>query len=380
VDGVNIHRLFIAPDILEKLWKGIHNLPMARPRRPIKKSPVKQFFYALRYRIGEYALRGFVAALPWIPYRLLVLITDFWARVTFGLLWKYRARMNENVAMALGKAVEEPSARKALIWRAWKNFALGVLETCAVMHFAKEKIISTIALEGEEHLKEALARGKGVLALSAHLGSFTMIGARLGAQGYPFSAVVKQPKESRFARLIDDYRAQLGIHTISAKPRKDAVRGILKALRQNRIVLVIADEFKSGGVPVNFMGQTSAAPRGPATLALRTGAVTVPMFATRRGDGSLKLSIGAEIKPVLAEDDEASVAATTVLYTRHLEEAILRFPDQWNWLGFPRADRVSREELARRRALREGRPAPASRAARKARFAKDLNAKSLDNG
>src|SRR5439155_1380513 len=183
-------------------------------------------------------------------------------------------------------------------------------------------------------LKDALAKGKGVLALSAHLGSFTMIGARLAAEGYPFSAVVKQPRDQRFARLIDAYREQIGIQTISAKPRTEAVRGILKALRKNRIVLMIADEFKSGGVMVDFMGQTSAAPRGPATLALRTGAVTLPMFAARRADGSLVLSIGAELKPVRMEDLEESVEATTALYTRHLENTIREYPDQWNWLDF----------------------------------------------
>jgi KDO2-lipid IV(A) lauroyltransferase len=231
-----------------------------------------------------------------------------------------------------------------LIWQAWKNFARGVLETCAVMHLSKETIVSTITMEGEEHLKRALARGKGVLALSAHLGAFTMIGARVAAGGYPFSVVVKQPGDEHFAQCLDDLRAQLGIRTISAKPRKEAVRGILKSLRENRVVLVIADEFKSGGVMVDFMGQTSPAPRGPATLALRTGAVTLPMFSARRPDGSLCLLIGPEIEPVQLEDLEKSVAATTALFTRHLEGAIRRYPDQWNWLGFPRNNRIPRSE------------------------------------
>ena len=343
------------------LSKGIHNSPMPSRKRK-QKSPIGEFFYGLRYRIGEYALRAFVAALPWIPYRLLVLFTEFWAWVTFGFLWKYRRRMEENVSMALGKSLKDARDRKSLVWRAWKNFARGILETSAVMHLSKEKIISRVVLEGEQHLKSALAKGQGVLALSAHLGSFTMIGARLAAAGYLFSAVVKQPRDERFAGLIDGYRAEIGIETISAKPRTEAVRGILKALRANRIVLMIADEFKSGDVMVDFMGRSSAAPRGPATLALRTGAVTLPMFATRRPDGSLVLSIGAEVKPVQLEDLEESVRATTALYTRHLENAIRDYPDQWNWLGFPRDGRISR--LGRRKAHREGALPPRRRVAR----------------
>jgi KDO2-lipid IV(A) lauroyltransferase len=284
-----------------------------------------------------------------------VLFARFMARVTYWLLWRYRKRMEENVAEVF--ANENPAAigRKALVWRAWLNFTRGVLDTTAAMHFSKEQIRSTVALEGEEHIKRALENGKGVLALSAHLGSFTMIGVRLAASGYPFSVVVKQPANKRFARLIDDYRAQSGIHTISAKPRRDAVRSILRALRDNRIVLIIADEFKSGDVMVDFLGRKAPAPRGPATLALRTGAVTLPMFVTRSAGDRLTLTVGAPIAPIPQEDLEASVVATTALYTRHIEAAIRKYPDQWNWLGLPRRDgKVSRAEMARQRKAAHG--------------------------
>ena len=345
-----------------------------RPRRKKKTSRLAQLIYGSRYRIGEFAMRGFIACLPMIPYRLLVWWTNFSAWAAFSFLWRYRTRMEENLAAALGQEIRGSAERRALIWRAWKNFVRGVLDTTVLMQFSREKIISTVALEGEEHLKRALATGRGVLALSAHLGSFTMIGARLAAGGYPFSVVVKHPGDKRLARLIDEYRAQLGIHTISAKPRREAVRGILKALRENRIVLVIADEFKSGDVVVDFFGVKAPAPRGPATLALRTGAVTLPMFAIWRADDSLVLAIDEAIEPVALQELEDSVVATTAAYTRHLEAAIRRYPDQWNWLGFPRDGRISRAEMARRRAARRGAGKRGRRALPKAKSPGDSTA------
>jgi KDO2-lipid IV(A) lauroyltransferase len=286
--------------------------------------------------------------LPRIPYRCSAFITSLMARFTFMFLWKYRRRMEANIENALRDQIADPTERKAILWRAWNQFALGVLDTMAVVHLAKERIAAAIALEGEAHLKRALAKGKGVIALSAHLGGFTMIGARLAAAGYPFSIVVKHPGDERMARLITAYRSQIGIGTISAKPRQEAVRGILKALRNNGIVLVIADEFKSGGVEVNFMGQKAAAPRGPASLALRTGAVTLPMFAPRAPDGSVVVQIGPEIALIRHDDVDTSIAETTRLFSRHIEEAIRRFPDQWNWFGLPRPERVSRAGYLRR--------------------------------
>jgi KDO2-lipid IV(A) lauroyltransferase len=313
-----------------------------------RRSSIGRFFYNLRYRFGEYAQRGTVAALPHIPGWFVELFTSVMARVTYVLLWKYRARMQENLALALSADIPDERARRALIWRAWRSFGKAVIDSVEVLHDSREKIIAKVTLEGEEHIKRALEKGKGVIALSAHLGSFTMIGPRLAASGYPFSVVVKQPADARFARVSDDYRAQLGVHTISAKPRREAVRGILKALRENRIVLVIADEFKSGDVIVDFFGLQVPAPRGPAVLALRTGAVTLPMFATRRSQGSLVLSVGAPLALVEGNDVEESVVATTALYTRCIEAAIRECPDQWNWLGLPRRNgKVSRAEKAR---------------------------------
>jgi len=290
----------------------------------------------LRYRAAEYSMRGLVRVLPWVPARLISGLTSLVARVAFLLLWKYRSRMERNLAAAMADELPSRGQRDAVIRRAWRNFAQSILETLTLMRASKGRVCGAVEIEGEEHLRRALAKGKGVIALSAHLGNFTLIGVRLAAAGYSFSALVKQPRDQRFARLMDDYRATAGVATILAKPRSHAVRGVLKALRAKNVVLMIADEFKSGGVPVEFFGLPSPAPRGPATLALRTHAATVPMFMTRDGNDRLTLHIEPEIELIKSGELEEDVAANTVLFTRYLESIIRRYPDQWNWLGFQR--------------------------------------------
>jgi KDO2-lipid IV(A) lauroyltransferase len=335
--------------------------------RSIRRVKPRSRLYVLRYRIGEYSLRGFIALLPYIPFRLVEIFASFLAWTTYTVSRGYRQRMEDNLTAALGKEIPRAEDRKALVKRAWLNFALGVLDTAAVTHYSKQDIIDRVKIEGEEHIRRALEMGRGVVGISAHLGQFTMIGARLAASGYPFSVVVKHPADERFARLTDDYRTQLGLHTIPAKPRREAVRGILKALRENRIVMIIADEFKSGDVMVDFFGMKLPAPRGPATMAIRTGAVTLPMFATVQPDDSILLSVGAPIPAVEQEELEDSVVATTARYTACLEAAIRRNPDQWNWLGLPnRNGTISRAELARiSRASKKARAAEAHAAAKK---------------
>jgi KDO2-lipid IV(A) lauroyltransferase len=310
-----------------------------------RRSGIGAAIYWLRYRIAEYSLRGFVAAFPRIPERLLFAFASLGERLSFALLWRYRIRMEANLTMAMAEEFRTSAERKILVRKAWRNFSQGFLETSRAMYLSKEEILSMVTLEGEDHLKRALAKKKGVIALSAHLGNFTMIGIRLAAAGYSFSVLVKPPRDSGFARLIDDFRMRVGIKTIPARPRREAVRKVLRALRDNDIVLLIADEFKSGGVEVTFFGRAAPAPRGPAALALRTGAVVLPMFLTRRSDDRLTLSVGPEIELVNSEAVEEGVAANTALFTRHLEAMIRRHPDQWNWLGFSKNGRRPKSKI-----------------------------------
>jgi Kdo2-lipid IVA lauroyltransferase/acyltransferase len=291
--------------------------------------PFKKFFYRLWYRTGEYCLRAFIFLVPRIPQRLLVLMTSAAARLTFAILWRYRKLMEENVSMAMSDQFLPVERRKTVARMAWRNFVWGLYETACALYTSTDTICASVAIEGEEHLKRALEKGKGVIALGAHLGNFTMIGPRLAAAGYPFSVLVKHPPDQRLARLLDDYRAKVGVKTISAKPRRQAARQILGALRRNEVVIVLPDVFKSGSVNAQFLGSAVYVRRGPVTLALRAGAAVVPMCVTRDAEDRLTLHISPEIDLVRTGDLQEDVAANLALFTRRLEDMVRRYPDQW---------------------------------------------------
>jgi KDO2-lipid IV(A) lauroyltransferase len=211
----------------------------------------------------------------------------------------------------------------------WRNFVQGLYETACTLYTSRDAICASVAIEGEEYLKRALEKGKGVIALGAHLGNFTMVGPRLVAAGYPFSILVRHPPDQRLACLIDGYRAKLGVKSISAKPRWQAARRILSALRRNEVVLILPDVFKSGRVNAQFLGSAVYIRRGPVTLALRAGAAVIPMFVTRDAEDRLTLRISSEIDLVKTGDLQKDVAANLDLFIRHLEGMVRRYPDQW---------------------------------------------------
>ena len=141
--------------------------------------------------------------------------------------------------------------------------------------------------------------------------------------------------------------------TISARPRREAVQQILRALKENEVVLMVADELKTSGPEVEFFGRRLPVPRGPVTLAMRSGAAVLPMFMTRDEKNRLTLRISPELDLRQTGALQEDVTANVAMFSSHLEKMVHRYPDQWNWLGIRENIRLPREKMRRlrRRAL-----------------------------
>ncbi len=290
--------------------------------------------YRIRYRVGEYLLRALIAGLGCLPASARPYMAGITARVSYLLLWRYRKRMHCTLERTMGEELPTDAARRTVVRGAWRNFTHAFVETFATLYMTRDELCSRIEIKGEERLREALARRKGVIALSAHFGNFIIIGPRLVAQGYDFSAVVKLPQDRRFAALQNEYCARAGINTIPARPRRQSVMQTIRALRRNEIVLLIPDEFKTTGVEVLFLGRRVPAPKGPITIAQRTGAAVLPVFMVRDEQDRLTLHVEPEIEFVQTDDREADLRTNARLFVQEIEKMVRRHPDQWSWMGF----------------------------------------------
>jgi KDO2-lipid IV(A) lauroyltransferase len=179
-----------------------------------------------------------------------------------------------------------------------------------------------------------LAKGRGVVVLSAHLGNFFLLGGRLSLEGYETFVLVNQPRDGRFAEMMEHYRRQVRQRSIHARPRREALRELNRVLRRNQVAVLIADEFRRGsGIETPFFGGTVISRRGPATLALRTGAAVVPACLVRQPDDSLKLMIEPELELERSGPVAEQVRVSTIRITQWLERTVRRYPDQWNWMN-----------------------------------------------
>jgi KDO2-lipid IV(A) lauroyltransferase len=280
-------------------------------------------------------------AVKFLPRRWLYRFSDTLAHFGFYFVRGYRQRSTKNLAGALADKLDETEIRE-IVRRSLQNFLRDFVEIAVALVLPAEQLRSEIPLYGRENLDAALAKGNGVIALSAHLGNFFLVGTRLAAEGYSTHVLVNQPRNGQFAKLMDHYRLQVGQKTIHARPRHDALRELGQVLRRREMAVIIADEHrKEGGIHVPFFGRTVLARRGPATIALRTGAAVVPVYLVRDDDETLKLVIEPELELVRTGKRRAAIRENTLSMTQWLERTVRNYPDQWNWMNIHWQDSAS---------------------------------------
>jgi KDO2-lipid IV(A) lauroyltransferase len=133
---------------------------------------------------------------------------------------------------------------------------------------------------------------------------------------------------------MDKYRLKIKQRTIHARPRREALKRLNEVLRANESAVMIADEYRQGsGIQVPLFGKMVIARRGPATVALRTGAAVVPACMVRQADESLKLVIEPELELDRSGKSATQIRENTIKITQWLERTARRYPEQWNWMN-----------------------------------------------
>jgi phosphatidylinositol dimannoside acyltransferase len=195
-------------------------------------------------------------------------------------------------------------------------------------------------LEGREHLRGAIAGGRGIVMALPHVGSWEWGGYWLGLEGMPMTAVVERLEPEQLFEWFVAQRAAMGL---TAVPLGDgSSSALLRALKANKVAGLVSDRDMVGnGVEVEFFGERTTLPAGAATLALRTGAPLLPVVVYS-GPGNWHTGV---IHPPLDTTRRGrmreDIARVTQDLARTFEDDIRARPEQWhlyqpNWPSDPR--------------------------------------------
>ncbi len=268
--------------------------------------------------------------------------TGMWLGLAFfyGVRGRREVAVN-NVRLAFPQLSEAGAARIAR--RAAQNFGMTFCEFLHLRTASAQEIRDYCEFDGLEHIREGFAQGCGVLLLTAHLGNWEVMGARV-AQEFPLSVVARPASNSGVQRHIDGVRRAVGMNVIS---KFDTGRASMNALRANHLLAILPDQYVwPDGTLLPMFGQPTRVVTGLPRLALLSGAPMVPAFGMRRApwlrDGRIviRVSEGMHLKQEAGSRqknrDPAAREAAVIQGTRRmigeLEKIISRYPDQWLWM------------------------------------------------
>ena len=283
----------------------------------------------LAYRVGEGLWRLLLRVLGVMPPdRFKRIFTPVVGFVVFCTV--PRRRIVALMDAAFGDSYTT-AAKRALARGVRRSIADNVLD-CLVQMGYPERLREVLEVRGLEHLEAAVSKGRGVIALGFHLGNFVLLTGALGVAGHPVHCLVRFLDDEGLMNLVLHHSRSFHTDLIPSLPRREAVKRILAVLRDNGIVLMLADNLKRGEVETTLFGQPVRTARGFVSLALRTQAAVVPAYLVRGHDGGLQLVIEPEMEMARTGDLGADVAANTDRIMGLLEDLVRRYPDQWHWL------------------------------------------------
>ena len=247
----------------------------------------------------------------------------------FGNIMRHH---REDAFQALERSMPElsPKECKRVINTMYRYQGINFMEMIWYSFRGLPTVREVVEVDGMEYYETALERGKGVLALTAHIGNFELMPMATAANGYKLSVIVKRIKNEAVNEVIEQLRTHEGLRFLSTK---NAYRDCLKSLRRNEVVGMIIDQnmTRDEGVFVEFFGKPACTSPGLAYMAAQSKAPIVPVFIYRKPEGGFRLKVHPPIEPPVDRSPK-SVHEATQLYTKIIEDAVREAPEQWIWM------------------------------------------------
>ena len=267
----------------------------------------------------------------YLPRKWLYGFANSVARLAYYIAAKQRRIALEGLEIAFGNQLDGPR-RERIARECFQNMAKSGVELLYILE-APQIAKELVKIEGKRYLVQALAKGRGVIAVSAHFGNFPLALTKLRQDGYKVSVILRRMRDDKVEDFLEKRRQRVGIHFIHSTPRQACVDNSLRALRNNEVLFIQLDQnFGTAGVFVDFFGRQAATATGPAILALRTQAPILPMFIVRQPSDTHTLMIEPEVSIEKKDTNDETIHAIIQRITSIIESYIQKYPQEWGWI------------------------------------------------
>ncbi|MGH9297952.1 MAG: phosphatidylinositol mannoside acyltransferase [Acidimicrobiales bacterium] len=283
---------------------------------------------ATKGRSAYLAYRSLAAALQLLPRPLASNLATLGGLAMAEVSRDRRPVVRANLRRVLGPGATEGELDRAVL-EAFESYARYWVESARLIGMRPKDVLERFSVEGFEPLQDALESGSGAIVALPHLGSWDVGGLWLTLTGNPMTTVVEPIEPPELLEWFSRQRAELGLSVLTPEPGTTAK--LLEVLRRGRLVALVADRDIAGnGVEVDFFGERTTLPGGPALLALRSGA---PLFAAavyQRPGGYYHAVVTPPLVTKRTGRLRDDVLAVTSRLAGEFENLIRMAPSQWH--------------------------------------------------
>ncbi len=250
-------------------------------------------------------------------------------RVWFAMDARHRKITLSNLARAYGKEWSRSrqirTARQVFI-----NTVSMVFEIAWAMQLSPPRLLSHFTIKGLSHVQSAHKKGKGIIALTCHMGNFEMFSRIVEQAGVKCYGVYRKMDSPALEQFMLDSREGYGITMIPLRKASGKIKNILG---QGGLVGTLLDQNQilSKGVFTDFFGTPACTNSALAKLVLDTGASVVPCYTTRK-NRKFFVEFLPEIPVENTGDRIRDIQVNTQNFTTAIEGMVRKCPEQYFWV------------------------------------------------
>lgn len=275
---------------------------------------------------GFILLRAFGPLIRILPIGLALFFGRLFGRLIYWLDRKHRAIAYANIKTAFKDKTSNEISR--IVKDFYLSFGQSIIEVFWLPKVDEKYVNKYIKVETKDNVAQAFSKGKGVILLSMHSGSWELSNIIAAYTGYPFNLFVREQKFPRLDKLLNQYRQQKGCKLIQ---RENQLRRLIEVLRANEAVGMTIDQGGSDGVLVNFFGKSASMSTGAIRLALKYDCAIAPVYYLRIRGAYSKVIVGPPIELKKSGNLEKDIAGNLDILMNCFEKNIALYPKDYLW-------------------------------------------------
>ncbi len=275
------------------------------------------------YRLQYWIVMIFRFILLLFPQKLRFKFAEFLGWLGYVAIKKRRETALMNLKLAFPNKSEKE--REEIALESYKIMLKAFLCSLWFKEYFKNK--ENVKTVNKEAFEKAYAKGKGVIVALMHMGN--MEASVKAVDGYSLVTVAKKQRNPYIDEFITESRER-DLNLTLLKKSKGTSKELIKRLNNQNIIALFSDHRDKGAI-VDFFGESTKAPTGAVSLALKFDIPLLLVYNTFNEDNSCTVHVLDEIELIKTDSFKDDVINNTQNLIHKMEDVIREYPEQWMW-------------------------------------------------